>query len=183
MRRMDDARRQTLEEQTRYEPSLVESVVFERWMQAGAFAPDPDATGEPYSISVPPPNVTGALHMGHALNGSIQDALIRLKTMQGRNARWVLGIDHAGIATQNVVEKLLADEGLSRHDLGRERFIERVWEWKREYGGIIIGQMQRMGFALDYGHERFTMDDAYAAAVRKAFVELYRRGYLFRANR
>src|SRR6476661_4161064 len=130
---MSADRLEALRERTRYVPHDVEPRVFERWEQAGIFHPENEGTGEEnYSIAIPPPNVTGALHMGHALNGSIQDVLIRLRRMQGRNALWVFGMDHAGIAVQNVVEKLLSQEGKTRHDLGRERFVEKVWEWKAE---------------------------------------------------
>src|SRR4051794_22782936 len=180
---MDTQRRQALEAKTRYEPGQVEPAVLVRWLESGAFEAHADAPGEAYTIAIPPPNVTGALHMGHALNGSIQDVLIRVRRMQGRNALWVFGMDHAGIAVQNVVEKLLAQDGKTRHDLGRERFVEKVWEWKAEYGGIIRDQLKRLGASLDYRRERFTMDDEYARAVLQAFVRLYRKGYLFRDNR
>ena len=180
---MDTQRRQALEAKTRYEPGQVEPAVLVRWLESGAFEAHAGDPGEAYTIAIPPPNVTGALHMGHALNGSIQDVLIRLRRMQGRNALWVFGMDHAGIAVQNVVEKLLAQEGKTRHDLGRERFVEKVWEWKAEYGGIIRDQLKRLGASLDYRRERFTMDDEYARAVLDAFVRLYRKGYLFRDNR
>jgi len=132
---------------------------------------------------VPPPNVTGALHMGHALNGSIQDALVRWHRMRGFNTLWQPGFDHAGIATQAVVEKELRKQGTSRQELGREAFVERVWEWLHEYGGVIMGQFRRLGCSLDYERERFTMDDAYIRAVMRFFVHLYRKGYIYRDNR
>ena len=147
---MDTQRRQALEAKTRYEPGQVEPAVLVRWLESGAFEAHADAPGEPYTIAIPPPNVTGALHMGHALNGSIQDVLIRLRRMQGCNALWLPGTDHAGIAVQNVVEKLLAQEGKTRHDLGREKFVEKVWEWKAEYGGDIREQLKRLGASLDW---------------------------------
>src|ERR1700761_4174339 len=132
---MDAAKRTRLEQSTRYEPGEIEARIFAEWMEGGYF--HPEATGTPeenFSVAIPPPNVTGALHMGHALNGSMQDALVRMNRMRGRNALWILGTDHAGIATQAVVEKELAKEGTSRQELGREAFVERVWEWKEEYG-------------------------------------------------
>ena len=143
----------------------------------------PGAPGEAYAIAVPPPNVTGALHMGHALNGSIQDALIRWHRMRGFNTLWQPGFDHAGISTQAVVERELRKQGTSRQELGRDAFVERVWEWLHEYGGIIMSQFRRLGCSLDYERERFTMDDAYIRAVMRFFVHLYERGWLFRDNR
>ena len=172
-----------LREHSRFEPAAVEPRVFAEWEAAGAFAADPHSERPPYTIAVPPPNVTGALHMGHALNGAIQDTLIRLRGMQGYETLWICGTDHAGIATQNVVEKELRKDGLSRHDLGREAFVERVWEWRREYGAEIIQQYKRLGCGLDYDNERFTMDDQYARAVLEVFVALYGKGYIYRDNR
>jgi valyl-tRNA synthetase len=173
-------RRSALEERTRYEPAAIESRILARWLEGRAFEADPEAPGEPYCITVPPPNVTGSLHMGHALNGAVQDLLIRLKRMQGRNALWQPGTDHAGIGTQVVVEKQLAREGLTRHDLGRERFVERVWSWREETGSTIIEQYKRLGAALDYRRERFTMDEGYARAVLEVFVRLHAKGYIYR---
>ena len=178
---MDAARRETLEAQTRWEPAEAEARIFAAWQASGAF--DPPAEGSPeenFSIAIPPPNVTGALHMGHALNGSVQDALIRMRRMQGRNALWILGTDHAGIGTQMVVEKQLRAEGSSRHDLGREAFVERVWEWRREYGSQIIEQYKRLGASCDYERERFTLDDDYVRAVYRVFVALYEKGLIYR---
>ncbi len=180
---MDSAKRKRLEETTRWDPGEVEQRVFSSWLEGGYF--NPEATGgaeENYSIAIPPPNVTGALHMGHALNGSIQDALIRMQRMRGRNTMWILGTDHAGIATQAVVEKELAKEGVSRHDLGREKFVERVWEWKEEYGSTIVEQFQRLGASCDYERERFTLDDGYVTAVYRVFTALYEKGYIYRDN-
>jgi len=145
----------------------------------------PPAEGRPdenFSVAIPPPNVTGALHMGHALNGTVQDALTRMRRMEGRNALWTLGTDHAGIATQAVVEKELREQGTSRHDIGREAFVERVWEWRREYGSQIIEQYKRLGASCDYERERFTLDEGYVRAVHKTFVALYERGYIYRDN-
>ncbi len=166
-----------------YKPEGVE----ERWQRAwegeGLYAADPDSSRESYMIAVPPPNVTGALHMGHALNGTIQDCLIRWHRMRGFNALWQPGYDHAGIGTQVVVEKELAKEGLTRHDLGREAFVARTWEWLETYGKVIIGQYRRLGASLDYRRERFTMDEGYVRAVMTFFVHLYERGFVGRDNR
>ena len=166
-----------------YRPELVE----ERWQQAweseGLFEADAAEDRETYVIAVPPPNVTGALHMGHALNGTLQDVLIRWHRMRGFDTLWQPGYDHAGIATQNVVEKELARDGKTRHDLGREAFVERVWEWLEEYGGIIMGQYRRLGASLDYRRERFTMDEGYVRAVMRFFVHLHERGWIYRDNR
>jgi valyl-tRNA synthetase len=176
-------RHRTLEERTRYEPADVESRVFARWQEARIFRPDPEGSAqENYSIAVPPPNVTGSLHMGHALNGSIQDVLIRLARMRGKRAKWIYGTDHAGIAVQRQVEKALEAEGTTREQLGREAFIERVWEWRREHGSTITEQFKRLGASLDYEDERFTMDDDYQRAVALVFVHLYEKGLIYRDN-
>ena len=168
---------------TRYDPAEAEPRIFERWFDAGIHHPEPEGTPDGnYSIAIPPPNVTGALHMGHALNGSIQDTLMRYHRMLGRRGKWILGTDHAGIATQTQVERLLRSEGTSREQLGRERFVERVWQWREEYGGTIIEQYKRLGATCDYDDERFTLDDNYVRAVLKVFVDLYDRGYIYRDN-
>jgi valyl-tRNA synthetase len=180
---VDAAARAVLEERTRYDPAVVEPAVFARWQEAHAFDANPGDPGEPYTIAVPPPNVTGALHMGHALNGTIQDVLIRLARMRGRNALWAYGKDHAGIAVQAVLEKELAREGLNRQEIGREAFVERAWAWVREYGDQITKQYHRLGCSLDYRRERFTMDEGYVRAVLRVFVALYDKGYLFRDTR
>jgi valyl-tRNA synthetase len=166
-----------------YKPHGVEERWQQTWESERLYHADPETPGDAYVIAVPPPNVTGALHMGHALNGSIQDALVRWHRMRGFNTLWQPGFDHAGIATQAVVEKELRKQGTSRQELGREAFVERVWEWLREYGGVIMGQFRRLGCSLDYERERFTMDDAYIRAVMRFFVHLYDRGWLFRDNR
>jgi len=150
------------------------------WRESGVSRGDPSSPKQPYVIAVPPPNVTGALHMGHALNGTVQDVLIRRHRMAGYEAEWICGTDHAGIATQAVVEKELAKEGIKRADLGREAFLDRVWEWKQEYGGRIIEQFTRLGCTMDYSRERFTMDEGYAKAVLRVFVDLYEKGYVYR---
>jgi len=166
-----------------YTPQGVEERWQRVWEEEGLYRADPEQPGDTYVIAVPPPNVTGALHMGHALNGSIQDALIRMHRMRGFNTLWQPGFDHAGIATQAVVEKELRRQGTSRQELGREAFVERVWEWLREYGGVIMSQFRRLGCSLDYERERFTMDDAYVRAVMRFFVHLYERGWMYRDNR
>jgi valyl-tRNA synthetase len=170
-----------LESQTRYDPSEVEPRVVARWLESGLFHPSPKGTAEEnYSIAIPPPNVTGALHMGHALNDAIQDCLIRRARARGRRAKWILGTDHAGIATQSQVEKALQQEGTSREELGREEFIRRVWRWREQYGGTIIEQLKRLGASCDYDGERFTLDARYAEAVLNVFVALYEKGYIYR---
>jgi len=175
--------RKTLEATTRWNPGAVEQRVFERWIEGGWFHPPAEGSPEEnYSIAIPPPNVTGALHMGHALNGTIQDVLIRIARMRGSNALWILGTDHAGIATQAVVEKELANQGSSRQEIGREAFTKRVWEWKEQYGSTIVEQYKRLGASCDYERERFTLDRGYVRAVYRVFTELYRKGYIYRDN-
>ena len=143
-----------------YEPSGVEEKWYAFWIEGGFFRADSHSTKRQYSIVIPPPNVTGSLHMGHALNNTLQDILIRFKRMQGFNTLWMPGTDHAGIATLNVVERKLAEEGVDRHSLGREKFIQRVWQWKEEYGGVITKQLKKLGASCDWDRERFTMDEA-----------------------
>ena len=166
-----------------YDPAAVEPELYEDWRTAGLFHAEPDDDGEPYSIVIPPPNVTGSLHVGHALDNTIQDVLIRRERMRGKNAVWIPGMDHAGIATQMVVEKQLAAQGRTRHDLGRERFVERVWEWKEESGGTILNQLQTLGCSLDWEREAFTFDEPRNLAVTKVFVELYEQGLIYRGAR
>ena len=166
-----------------YTPDGVEERWQRTWEEEEHYAAEPDAARETFVIAIPPPNVTGELHMGHALNASIQDLLIRWHRMRRFNAIWQPGYDHAGIATQNVIEKELAKEGLTRHDLGREKFLERTWAWLEKYGGVIMGQFRRLGASLDYRRERMTMDDEYVRAVLRWFVHLHGRGFLYRANR
>jgi valyl-tRNA synthetase len=177
------ADREKLEKKTRYDPAEVERRVFAEWIEGGYFHPPAEGTPEEnYSVAIPPPNVTGALHMGHALNGSIQDAMVRMNRMRGRNTLWVLGTDHAGIATQAVVEKVLREEGTSRQELGREAFVERVWRWKEEYGSLIVEQYKRLGASCDYDRERFTLDEGYVRAVYRVFKALFDKGYIYRDN-
>ncbi|RII27223.1 MAG: valine--tRNA ligase [Geobacter sp.] len=166
-----------------YEPQSVEGRWYGEWERSGYFHAAAVSDKPSYSIVIPPPNVTGALHMGHALNNTLQDILCRWKRMRGYNVLWMPGTDHAGIATQNVVERQLAAEGKDRHELGREAFIERVWKWKGESGGQIIGQLKRLGASCDWERERFTMDEGLSKAVREVFVRLYDEGLIYRDNR
>jgi valyl-tRNA synthetase len=168
---------------TRFVPADHEPAVLEAWLSSGLFHPDPEGTAaENYSIAIPPPNVTGSLHMGHALNGTIQDVLIRHHRMLGRRVKWILGTDHAGIATQKQVEKAVTQEGGSREQMGRDAFVERVWQWREQYGSTIIGQFQRIGASCDYSQERFTLDQGYERAVLEVFVRLYEKGFIYRDN-
>jgi len=166
-----------------YDPQRVEATWYDRWESAGIFRPEHNPEGAPFTIVIPPPNITGSLHLGHALDMAIQDLLIRRKRLQGYAALWVPGADHAGIATQNVVERELAVEGLTRHDLGRDAFIEQVWQWKARSGGRIAEQIRRLGFSCDWSRERFTMDEGLSRAVRTVFVRLYEEGLIYRGNR
>jgi valyl-tRNA synthetase len=166
-----------------YDPSESEEKWYKIWEEKGYFKPEINPDGEPYTIVIPPPNVTGQLHMGHALNATLQDSIIRWRRMRGQRVLWVPGMDHAGIATQNVVERQLDSEGLSRHDLGREKFVARVWEWKKEYGGRIINQLKRVGASCDWSRERFTMDEGLSKAVREVFVRLYEEDLIYRDNK
>src|SRR5690242_20315259 len=166
-----------------YVPHGVEERWQRIWEDERLYHADPEQPGETYVIAVPPPNVTGALHMGHALNGSIQDALIRWHRMRGFNALFQPGYDHAGISTQNVIEKQLAAEGKTRHDLGREAFVERTWAWLEQTGRTIFEQLRTLGASMDYRRERFTMDDGYLRAVMRFFVHLYECGWIYRDNR
>ena len=166
-----------------YEPKSVEKTWYDLWLQKKYFHADKNSPSPHFSIVIPPPNVTGQLHIGHALNSTLQDILARWMRMSGRNTLWVPGTDHAGIATQNVVERMLANENIDRHALGREKFIERVWEWKKEYGGRIIGQLKRLGASCDWDRERFTMDEGLSKAVREVFVRLHEEGLIYRGER
>ncbi|MER6764992.1 MULTISPECIES: valine--tRNA ligase [Amycolatopsis] len=166
-----------------WDPAAEEAPMYDRWVAAGYFTADASSEKPPFSIVLPPPNVTGSLHMGHALNHTLMDAMSRRRRMQGYEVLWLPGMDHAGIATQNVVERQLAGEGLSRHDLGREKFVERVWEWKAEYGGKILGQMKRLGDGVDWSRERFTMDENLSKAVQTVFKNFYDAGLIYRAER
>ncbi|WP_213454082.1 valine--tRNA ligase [Rhizomonospora bruguierae] len=166
-----------------YQPGEVEQRRYEGWVSAGYFRADAASERPPFTVVIPPPNVTGSLHVGHALDHTIQDALVRRRRLQGYEALWLPGMDHAGIATQNVVERQLAQHGRSRHDLGREKFVEKVWEWKADSGGAILGQMRRLGDSVDWSRERFTMDDGLSRAVQTIFKRLYDDGLIYRAER
>ncbi|MFJ9788123.1 valine--tRNA ligase [Streptomyces globosus] len=168
---------------TQYAPAEVEGKLYERWVERGYFTADAASEKPAYTIVIPPPNVTGSLHLGHAFQHTLMDALTRRKRMQGHEALWLPGMDHAGIATQNKVEQQLAEEGKSRHDLGREEFVERVWQWKEEYGGKILGQMRRLGDGVDWSRERFTMDEGLSKAVQTIFKKLYDDELIYRAER
>ena len=164
-------------------PAETEARLYALWENSGAFACAPDSNATPYTIMIPPPNVTGSLHMGHALTFTVQDTLVRWRRMQGRDALWQPGTDHAGIATQMVVERLLAADGIKRQDMGRDKFLERVWQWKRESGDTITRQLRRLGASLDWPRERFTMDDGLSEAVREVFVTLFKQGLIYRDRR
>ncbi|WP_017937305.1 valine--tRNA ligase [Zestomonas thermotolerans] len=164
-----------------YQPHAIESRWYSEWESKNYFAPQ--GSGKPYTIMLPPPNVTGSLHMGHGFNNAIMDALIRFRRMQGRNTLWQPGTDHAGIATQMVVERQLAAQGIGRHDLGREKFLEKVWEWKEQSGGTITRQIRRLGSSVDWSRERFTMDEGLSNAVKEAFVRLHEDGLIYRGKR
>jgi valyl-tRNA synthetase len=165
-----------------FEPAEAEKRLYNYWLKNKYFHASDKSEAPPFSIVIPPPNVTGMLHMGHALNNTLQDVMIRYKRMQGYNTLWMPGMDHAGIATQNVVEQQLRKEGLSRHDLGREKFIERVWEWKEKYGGVIIHQLKRLGCSCDWDRQRFTMDEGLSKAVREVFVRLYHEDMIYQGD-
>lgn len=175
-----------------YNPQEVEDKIYQLWEKSGFFNPDKLPAGKirgqkskikSFCITVPPPNITGSLHMGHALNATIQDILIRKKRMEGYRTLWLAGTDHAGIATQNVVEKELKKQGISRYDLGREKFIEKIWEWKEKYGHIILDQFRKLGSSMDWSRTRFTMDSEYKKAVEEAFIHYYQKGWIYRAER
>src|SRR5271168_2117059 len=165
-----------------YEPQQVEDRLYAKWQEAGTFRANPKSGRRSYSIVMPPPNVTGKLTLGHVLNNTIQDILSRKARMDGKEVLWLPGTDHAGIATQMMVERQLASEGKNRRDMGREKFVERVWEWKREYGGAILDQMKRLGASVDWGREYFTMDENLSRAVREVFVRLYEDGLIYRGK-
>lgn len=167
---------------TKYDPKEVEAGRYEKWLEQGLFKPSGDKTAKPYSIVIPPPNVTGKLHLGHAWDTTLQDMIIRQKRMQGYDVLWLPGTDHAGIATQAKVEAKLQERGLSRYDLGREKFIDKVWEWKEEYAEHIHEQWAKLGLSLDYSRERFTLDEGLSQAVRKVFVTLYEKGLIYRGE-
>ena len=167
-----------------YDPRQVEPRIYQMWMDGGCFKAEPNPDKKPFSIVMPPPNVTGQLHMGHAMDATLQDILIRFKRMQGYEALWLPGTDHAGIATQiKVEEELRVKEGKTRYDLGREKFLERVWKWKEEYGNRIVQQQKKMGVSCDWSRARFTMDEGCSKAVRETFCELYDKGLIYKGSR
>ncbi|WP_042475013.1 valine--tRNA ligase [Bacillus ndiopicus] len=168
---------------TKYEPNAIEAGRYEWWLKGKFFEAQPESGKEPYSIVIPPPNVTGKLHLGHAWDTTLQDIIIRMKRMQGYDALWLPGMDHAGIATQAKVEQKLREEGITRYDLGREKFLEKTWEWKEEYAGHIREQWAKLGLALDYSRERFTLDKGLSDAVKEVFVQLYEKGLIYRGER
>ena len=167
--------------QTKYDPSKIESKWYSAWEKNKVFSPS--GKGESYCIMIPPPNVTGTLHMGHAFQVTLMDILCRYKRMCGFNTLWQAGTDHAGIATQMVVERKLTAQGLSRNDLGREKFIDQVWEWKDQSGNIITKQLRRMGASLDWDSERFTLDEGLSRAVRKVFIDLYDKNLIYKGKK
>jgi len=166
-----------------YNPKEIEKKWSKLWEDENYYHADENSDKDPYSIVIPPPNVTGNLHMGHALNNTLQDILIRWQRMKGKSVLWMPGMDHAGIATQNVVERILKEEGKSKYDLGRKDFEERVWEWKEESGGEIKGQLKRLGSSLDWERERFTLDEGLSKSVHKVFAELYAEGLIYQGYR
>ena len=167
-----------------YDPAAVEAETYRVWLDEKCFEADPAKPGEPYSIVIPPPNVTGALHLGHAINNTLQDILTRVHRMRGFNTVWIPGLDHAGIATQAVVEKQLKEkENKTRHDVGREGLVQRIWEWKQQYGDRILSQLQRLGCSCDWSRSRFTLDEMCARAVRETFFKLFKDGLVYRGKR
>ncbi|MCK5429315.1 MAG: class I tRNA ligase family protein, partial [Anaerolineales bacterium] len=166
----------------KYNPKEVEDARYTCWEERRYFHSEPDGSKKSFAIVIPPPNITGVLHMGHALNTIIQDVLIRWKRMQGENTLWMPGTDHAGIATQNVVERSLLQRGLKRQEMGREKFLDAVWEWRNKYGSTIINQLKKLASSCDWERERFTLDDGLARAVRECFVHLWERGLIYRGK-
>ncbi|MGB0958458.1 MAG: class I tRNA ligase family protein, partial [Litorivicinus sp.] len=164
-----------------FDPAHIEKDRYAQWEAQGCFKPS--GSGDPYCIMIPPPNVTGSLHMGHAFNNTIMDSLVRYHRMKGHDTLWQVGTDHAGIATQMLVERKLEAEGVDRRDLGRDAFIGKVWEWKAESGGNITGQLRRLGSSVDWSRERFTMDDDLSRAVQEVFVQLHDEGLIYRGKR
>ena len=166
-----------------FQPQQLEQHHYRKWEASGLFNAHPESPKDPYTIMIPPPNVTGSLHIGHAFNMTLQDILIRYHRMKGADALWQPGTDHAGIATQMVVERQLAEQGIKRKDLGRDKFIEKVWEWKGVSGNTITSQLRRLGSTFDWSRERFTMDEGLNKAVRRVFVQLHKEGLIYKAKR
>ncbi|MFP4090054.1 MAG: class I tRNA ligase family protein, partial [Cyclobacteriaceae bacterium] len=168
---------------SKYNPQAVEEKWYQQWMEKGFFHSEPNPAKEPYTIVIPPPNVTGVLHMGHMLNNTIQDVLIRKARMEGKEACWVPGTDHASIATEAKVVAMLKERGISKRDISREEFLKYAWEWKDKYGGIILEQLKKLGASCDWERTRFTMEDHMSESVIKVFVDLYNKGYIYRGYR
>ena len=167
---------------SQYDPHNTESKWQQTWLEQQVFQADPSKEGDPFCIVIPPPNVTGKLHMGHAFNTSLIDTVVRYHRMKGENVLCLPGTDHASIAVQTIVEKQLKAEGKTRYDLGREKFLERAWEWREESGGTIVKQLKRMGLSADWSRESFTLDENLSEAVKKAFITLYEEGLIYRGN-
>ncbi|TET51112.1 MAG: valine--tRNA ligase, partial [Actinomycetota bacterium] len=166
----------------KYDPISFENKIYRFWQEKNYFHAEPDQSKTPFAMVIPPPNITGRLHVGHALNNTLQDVVIRYKRMKGFNTAWIPGTDHAGIATQNIVEKSLDGRGIDRHSLGREKFIEEVWKWKDKYGSRIISQLEFLGCSCDWDRQRFTFDDDYVNSVTTEFIDLYNEGLIYRGN-
>ncbi len=166
-----------------YDPKGMEEKLYEKWMEKKYFHAEVDPEKKPFTIVMPPPNITGRLHMGHALDNTMQDILIRFKRMQGYNALWQPGTDHAAIATEVKIIEKLKEEGIEKEDLGREKFLERAWQWREEYGGIITEQLKKLGVSCDWDRERFTMDEGCSNAVNEAFLRLYKKGLIYKGNK
>jgi len=173
----------TQELSKRYDASLIEDKWYQHWLDQNYFHSEPDSEKEPYTIVIPPPNVTGILTLGHVLNNTMQDILMRWRRMQGREACWIPGTDHASIATETKVVNMLREKGITKHEIGRDEFLKHAVEWKDKYGGIIIEQLKKLGASCDWERERFTMDDEYYKAVLHSFVELYKSGYIYKGKR
>ena len=166
-----------------YDPSGIEDRLYQNWLDKKYFHAEVDENKKPFTIVIPPPNITGQLHMGHALDNTLQDILIRFKRMQGYNALWQPGTDHASIATEVKIIEKLKEEGIRKEDLGREGFLERAWAWRKEYGGRIVSQLKKMGSSCDWDRERFTMDEGCNKAVNEVFVKMYEKGYIYKGSR
>ena len=166
-----------------YDPKAIESKLYDKWCENQYFHAEVDRSKKPFTTVMPPPNITGKLHMGHALDNTLQDILIRYKRMQGYNALWVPGTDHAAISTEVKVTNQLKEEGIDKKELGREKFLERTWQWKEEYAGTIEGQLKKLGVSCDWDRERFTMDEGCSKAVEEVFIRLYEKGYIYKGSR
>ena len=166
-----------------YEPNKVEDKIYKYWLDGGFFHAEPDSKKEPYCIVIPPPNITGQLHMGHALDETLQDILIRWKRMSGYAAEWIPGTDHASIATEAKIVEAMRKEGLTKDDIGRDGFLERAWDWKKKYGGRIVEQLKKLGSSCDWDRERFTMDEGCSKAVKEVFINYYNKGLIYRGVR